>query len=85
VISIEGALCRQPVGFPTRLDIGGNTPSCNGKRRSLFDAQDRALTQFWTNRRADRELIEELRRFARGEAYDEQVLPEFDLAPVWRN
>ncbi|HET9122338.1 MAG TPA: RNA-binding domain-containing protein, partial [Acidiferrobacteraceae bacterium] len=38
-----------------------------------------------TNRRADRELIEELRRFARGEAYDEQVLPEFDLAPVWRN
>ncbi len=31
-----------------------------------------------TNRRADRELIEELRRFARGEAYDEQVLPEFD-------
>ena len=38
-----------------------------------------------TNRRADRELIEELRRFARNEAYDEQVLPEFDLAPVWRN
>ena len=31
-----------------------------------------------TNRRADRELIEELRRFARGEAYDEQTLPEFD-------
>ena len=25
-----------------------------------------------TNRKADRELIEELRRFARGEAYDEQ-------------
>lgn len=31
-----------------------------------------------TNRRADRELIEELRRFARGEAYDEQVIPELD-------
>ncbi len=31
-----------------------------------------------TNRRADRDLIEELRRFARGEAYDEQTLPEFD-------
>ncbi len=29
-----------------------------------------------TNRRADRELIEELRRFARGEAYDEQAMPE---------
>jgi ATP-dependent DNA helicase RecG len=31
-----------------------------------------------TNRRADRELIEELRRFARGEAYDEQAMPELD-------
>jgi ATP-dependent DNA helicase RecG len=31
-----------------------------------------------TNRRADRELIEELRRFARGEAYDEQPMPELD-------
>jgi len=31
-----------------------------------------------TNRRADRELIEEMRRFARGEAYDEQAMPEFD-------
>lgn len=29
-----------------------------------------------TNRRADRELIEELRRFAQGEAYDEQAMPE---------
>lgn len=28
-----------------------------------------------TNRRADRELIDELRRFARGEAYDEQPMP----------
>lgn len=28
-----------------------------------------------TNRKADRELVEELRRFARGEAFDEQVLP----------
>ncbi len=31
-----------------------------------------------TNRRADRELIEELRRFVRGEAYDEQPIPELD-------
>lgn len=29
-----------------------------------------------TNRRADRELIDELRRFARGEAYDEQPMPD---------
>ncbi|HLA76139.1 MAG TPA: helix-turn-helix domain-containing protein [Vicinamibacteria bacterium] len=29
-----------------------------------------------TNRRADRELVEELRRYARGEAFDEQPLPE---------
>ncbi len=31
-----------------------------------------------TNRRADRELIDELRRFARGEAYDEQPMPSLD-------
>jgi ATP-dependent DNA helicase RecG len=31
-----------------------------------------------TNRRADRELIEELRRFARGVAFDEQAMPELD-------
>lgn len=31
-----------------------------------------------TNRRADRELIEELRRFARGETYDEQAMPDLD-------
>jgi predicted HTH transcriptional regulator len=31
-----------------------------------------------TNRRADRELVEELRRFARGAAFDEQPLPGFD-------
>lgn len=31
-----------------------------------------------TNRRADRELIEELRRFTRGEAYDEQPMPDLD-------
>ena len=30
-----------------------------------------------TNRRADREMIDELRRFAHGEAYDEQAMPEF--------
>lgn len=31
-----------------------------------------------TNRRADAELVEELRRFARGEGYDEQPMPELD-------
>jgi len=31
-----------------------------------------------TNRRADREMIEELRRFARGEAFDEQAMPDLD-------
>src|SRR3990172_741630 len=31
-----------------------------------------------TNRRADAELIEELRRFARGEGFDEQPMPELD-------
>jgi predicted HTH transcriptional regulator len=31
-----------------------------------------------TNRRADRELIDELRRFVRGEAYDEQPMPGVD-------
>jgi ATP-dependent DNA helicase RecG len=31
-----------------------------------------------TNRRADRELIEELRRVVRGEAYDEQAMPDLD-------
>jgi predicted HTH transcriptional regulator len=31
-----------------------------------------------TNRRADRELIDELRRFARGETLDEQAMPECD-------
>jgi predicted HTH transcriptional regulator len=31
-----------------------------------------------TNRRADRELIEELGRFARGEAFDERPMPEVD-------
>jgi len=31
-----------------------------------------------TNRRADRELIEELRRFTRGESYDEQPMPGLD-------
>jgi ATP-dependent DNA helicase RecG len=31
-----------------------------------------------TNRRADRELIDELRRFARGEAYDEQPMRGLD-------
>ena len=31
-----------------------------------------------TNRRADRELVEELRRFVRGEAYDEQPMPELN-------
>jgi len=31
-----------------------------------------------TNRRADRELIEELRRFARGVAYDEEAMPDLN-------
>ena len=31
-----------------------------------------------TNRRADRELIEELRRFARGTSFDEQAMPDLD-------
>jgi len=31
-----------------------------------------------TNRRADTELIEELRRFARGEGFDEQPMPGLD-------
>jgi len=31
-----------------------------------------------TNRRADREWIEELKRFSRGETFDEQAMPEFD-------
>ena len=31
-----------------------------------------------TNRRADREMIDEMRRFARGEAFDEQAMPELD-------
>ena len=31
-----------------------------------------------TNRRADAEMIAELRRFARGESFDEQPLPELD-------
>ena len=31
-----------------------------------------------TNRRADREMIEELRRFSHGEAFDEQPMPHLD-------
>ncbi len=31
-----------------------------------------------TNRRADHEMVEELRRFARGEAFDERPIPELD-------
>ena len=31
-----------------------------------------------TNRRADGELVEEMRRFVRGEAYDEQAMPDLD-------
>lgn len=31
-----------------------------------------------TNRRADREMIEELRRYTRGEAFDEQLMPGLD-------
>jgi len=35
-----------------------------------------------SNRRADHELIEELGRFARGEAFDEQPMPELDPEAV---
>lgn len=31
-----------------------------------------------TNRHADRELVDELRRSSRGEAYDEQAMPDLD-------
>ena len=35
-----------------------------------------------TNRRAEPEMIEELRRFARGEAYDEQPMPGLDSEAI---
>ena len=35
-----------------------------------------------TNRHADREMIEELRRFARGEAFDEQAIPDLDSEAI---
>jgi predicted HTH transcriptional regulator len=35
-----------------------------------------------TNRRADRELLEEMRRFARGETYDEQAMPDLDSEAI---
>jgi len=35
-----------------------------------------------TNRRADRELTEELRRFARGEAFDEGAMPDLDSEAI---
>ena len=35
-----------------------------------------------TNRRADREMIDELRRFARGETFDEQAMPECDSEAI---
>lgn len=35
-----------------------------------------------TNRRADAELIEELRRYARGEGFDEQPMPELDSEAI---
>ena len=35
-----------------------------------------------TNRRADREMIDGLRRYARGEVYDEQAMPEFDSEAI---
>ena len=36
----------------------------------------------WTNRRADAELIEELRRFSRGEGFDEQPMPGLDSEAI---
>ena len=35
-----------------------------------------------TNRHADREMIEELRRFARGETFDEQAMPSVDSEAI---
>jgi ATP-dependent DNA helicase RecG len=35
-----------------------------------------------THRRGDRELVEGLRRFARGDAYDEQPMPELDSEAI---
>lgn len=35
-----------------------------------------------TNRRADRELVEELQRFARGQAYDEKPMPDLDSEAI---
>lgn len=35
-----------------------------------------------TNRRADADLIEELRRVARGESFDEQPMPELDSEAI---
>ncbi|MDD9945741.1 MAG: putative DNA binding domain-containing protein, partial [Myxococcales bacterium] len=35
-----------------------------------------------TNRRADRDLIEELRRFSRGESFDEQAMPDLDSEAI---
>ena len=42
---------------------------CPEMARNVFPGRDRALA---------RELVEELRRFARGESYDEQAMPELD-------
>ncbi len=35
-----------------------------------------------TNRRADRELVDELRRYGRGEAFDEQPMPKLDSEAI---
>lgn len=35
-----------------------------------------------TNRRADPDLVEELRRYARGEAYDEQAMPDIGVDAI---
>ena len=35
-----------------------------------------------TNRRADREMVEELRRFARGETFDERPMPDLDSEAI---
>ena len=40
-----------------------------------------AVTSPFLPRRADREIVEELRRFARGEAYDEQPMPGLGTSP----
>ena len=51
-------------------------PVYRGRRRSLNACRIHRFGS--TNHRADHELIGELRRFARGETFDEQAMPDCD-------